>query len=724
MLSNSASLALGLTFIVVAAVNVWLALQASSQLQKAKTTSRLLYLHRVGGYLFVALFFVMAYFMLGRLKGTAGGASPVIMVHLVLAMVLAPLVFIKILIARYYKNHYTLLLPVGLAIFVFSFVLIAVMAGPYLARETNVQNVSLDAIHQPSVKIDLNQAAATMQQRCSRCHNLDRVVSAVKDGPGWLTTVARMQARPGSGLSDEDASLIVSYLTSQAAPGGSGIDASLKVARALVDQRCSRCHTLDRVYQTEQSPQEWRATVTRMVSHAAGSPGALQPGEDEQIISFLSSTQTAEAVSQRKAQAEAASSSGKSLVAAMAIPITQPLVRERSHHYSITTILFITLVGLGSLVLVLRRPRSRAAAALARDGGVKTQMGTTSSSPMPMSPAGSFILRLVRITQQTPDSKTLRFAVADGTRFSARAGQFFSFSFLFGGKKLVRCYSICSSPARTGYIEITPKRVNQGAVSVFLNDSASIGLTVEASGPLGQFYFDENRHKKIVLIGAGSGITPLIAMLRYIDDMGLPTRVTLLYCVRTVHDIIFRKELEDLEARIDGFRYHVLLSQPDPAWTGWSGHISPKFIANMIQDVQEQDFFLCGPPPFMQATRDILAGIGVKPERMNQESFGATVRPPIEQKTPIDGTGHVVEFVRSRRSCTIRQGQSLLEAAEESGLTIPYSCRQGQCGTCKTRVVEGTVRMDTEQGLDSSFRERGFALLCVGHPEGPIKLDA
>ncbi|HLJ86642.1 MAG TPA: photosystem P840 reaction-center cytochrome c-551 [Candidatus Angelobacter sp.] len=722
MLSNSVSLTLGLLFILVAAANIWLALQASSQSQKKTSASRLLYLHRVGGYLFVALFCVMVYFMFGRLSETAGGASASIMVHLVLALVLVPLVFIKVLMARYYKNHYGFLLPLGLTIFVVSFVLIAVMGGPSLVRRTNVQNVSLEAIHQPSVQIDLNQASATMQQRCSRCHNLDRVISAVKDSPGWLTTVKRMQALPGSGISDDDAAVIVSYLTSQAVPSGPDPDAHMKVARALVDQRCSRCHSLDRVYKTEQSPQDWRATVTRMVSYAAGSPGSFQPGEDEQIINFLSSTQTAEAVSQRKAQVEAASSSGKSLVAAKAPAPTPAPDSPKPPRYHAPTIIFISLVGLSSLALILRRPGARTVAAL-RDGGAPARAGSASPSPKPPQ-AGNFLLHLIRITQQTPDSKTLRFAVADGAKFTARAGQFFTFSFLFNGKKVVRCYSICSSPARTGYIEITPKRVKDGSASVFLNDVASIGLTVEASGPLGQFYFDENVHKKIVLIGAGSGITPLIAMLRYIDDMGLSTRVTLLYCVRTVDDIMFRAEFEELRGKIGGFQYHVSLSQPSPDWTGWAGHISQKFIAGNLQDVQEQDFFLCGPPPFMQSTRNILIGMGVEPRRINQESFGAAVPPSSERSLPTEEKGHSVEFVRSGKSLIVRQGQSVLEAAEGSGVAIPYSCRQGQCGTCKTRVVEGTVVMDTEQGLDPSLKERGFVLLCVGHPEGPVKLDA
>ena len=155
----------------------------------------------------------------------------------------------------------------------------------------------------------------------------------------------------------------------------------------------------------------------------------------------------------------------------------------------------------------------------------------------------------------------------------------------------------------------------------------------------------------------------------------------------------------------------------------------PSFVAaeltlrEALKDLAAKDFFLCGPPPFMDASRNILIGLGVKPERIMQESFGA----PAPQSPVIpapSGTGTVVEFVRSGKACTVRSGQSLLEAAEEHGVGIPSSCRQGQCGTCKTKLLAGNVRMEAEEGLDPDSRAQGFVLTCVGHADGPVKLDA
>ncbi|HXB68427.1 MAG TPA: photosystem P840 reaction-center cytochrome c-551 [Candidatus Acidoferrales bacterium] len=727
MLNSSASLWLGVTFVLIGAINVWLILQASARVRDAKASTRLIAAHRIGGYLFIALFCVMGYFMVARLGDVGGGAPPSTMIHLTLAMVLSPLLFVKVLVARYYKSYYGFLTPIGLMIFVLSFVLIGITAGPSLAHRARMQTVSLAAIDLPPAAIDIDMAASTMEKRCSKCHNLDRIAGAHKDARGWLATVNRMKALPHSGISDEDARIIFSYLASQMGPKGPAAAASLEVARAVVDQRCGRCHSLDRVYKTAETPEEWRATVDRMVAFAEGSGNAFQPGEDEQIVTYLSATQTPDAVNRRQARAAAASSSGRSMVtkqAAAAPDQPAPPSRYDARRYDVRTIGFIAVVFSSMLVLVVRRPSRAPFASAGSDtpaatvpARVSAVVAATSSS------GGSLILKLASITQQASDAKTLRFIVPDGRKLNARPGQFLVFSFLFDGKKVIRSYSICSSAARSGYIEITTKRVGQGCVSVFLNDRAPVGMTVEANGPFGHFCLDESQHRNIVLLAAGSGITPMMAMLRYMDDLCLETTATLLYCVRTNCDIIFESELEQLRSRLTNFQYHVLLSQPHAEWSGPRGHVSREFIENTVKDIALRDFFLCGPPGFMDASRTILIGLGVKPERMMQESFGSSASKSVQPFLAAE-TGVVVEFARSGRTHAVRSGQTLLEAAEEHGVGIPSSCRQGQCGTCKTRLLEGNVRMDAEEGLDSDSRAQGYVLTCVGHAEGRVKLDA
>src|ERR1700674_3246975 len=169
MLNSSASLWLGITFVLVGAMNVWLILQASARVRDAKASARLVATHRIGGYLFIALFCVMGYFMVARLGDVGGGAPPSTMIHLTLAMVLSPLLFVKVLVARYYRSYHSLLMPIGLIIFVLSFVLIGIAAGPFLAHHASMQTVSLETINRPPAAIDLDMAAATMEKRCSKC---------------------------------------------------------------------------------------------------------------------------------------------------------------------------------------------------------------------------------------------------------------------------------------------------------------------------------------------------------------------------------------------------------------------------------------------------------------------------------------------------------------------------------------------------------------------------
>jgi ferredoxin-NADP reductase len=512
--------------------------------------------------------------------------------------------------------------------------------------------------------------------------------------------------------------MIVAYLAAQNPSRDTGIAAQIQVARALVDQRCARCHTLDRVYKTVQTPEKWRETVTRMVQFATGSAGAFEPGDDEQIIAYLSATQTPEAANLKKAQADAASASGRSLISQKAD--NTPPVPAQPARQDFKSIGLISLVFLGATALAVRRPRSRPSAVSARSA---PQM-KPAASLAPRAQTGTLVLQLVQITQQTPDSKTLRFAVKGERALGTLPGQFLTFSFLFDGKKETRCYSICSSPARTGYVEITPKRIGNGCVSSFLNDRAVLGLTVEATGPCGQFCFNPAEDRKIVLIAAGSGITPMMAMLRYIDDLCLETEATLIYCVRTETDIIFRNELDELQKRVRNFQYHVLLSKPGAEWTGARGHLNRDFVKATISELDENIFLLCGPPTFMQAAGAILSELGAQPDRIRQEVFGGIGGSPNAAVQLMAENTHTVEFVRSRKTGTVLEGQSLLEVAAAAGIEIPSACRQGQCGTCKTRLLSGQVQMTAENGLDPESKSLGFVLTCVGHAEGNVSLDA
>src|SRR5207244_1935525 len=214
-----------------------------------------------------------------KIRGRSDDLPLPSMLHVLIATVLAPLLFVKVLVARYYKKHTAILVPLGLTIFVLAFVLIATAVGPYILRTAIVKNISLQAIDMGSSKIDMQASEELMQRRCSRCHTLDRVIGARKDARGWLATVDRMRTLPGSGISEREEKAILSYLLSENSIDSSSAQGQLAVGKALVDSHCSRCHALDRTYESTKTPAEWSSTVLRMVQHAHGVEGFFKPGD-------------------------------------------------------------------------------------------------------------------------------------------------------------------------------------------------------------------------------------------------------------------------------------------------------------------------------------------------------------------------------------------------------------------------------------------------------------
>ena len=336
-------------------------------------------------------------------------------------------------------------------------------------------------------------------------------------------------------------------------------------------------------------------------------------------------------------------------------------------------------------------------------------------------PDGAWDLTLGRIETQTHDAKTLRFILGAKQHIAARPGQFLTFDWMIGGKLVKRSYTISSSPTQRNFVEITPKRVETGLVSKFLNDEASIGMVVKARGPYGKFYFDESQHERIVLLAAGSGITPMMAMLRYIDDLCLKVNVTLIYFVRTERDIIFEDQIMDIEKRLRGFRSVLVLSQPDAEWKGWRGRLRREILEREVEHHLDSTYFLCGPPQFMELCRSLLKEMAVEPSKVLLESFGAGVT---DAKAVSQATGPLkVRLARSSITYRTSEDDTLLEGCERNGVLIPFGCRQGNCGTCATRLLSGNVHMANQDGLTEQMRAQGFVLPCVSRASSDVSLD-
>jgi len=281
----------------------------------------------------------------------------------------------------------------------------------------------------------------------------------------------------------------------------------------------------------------------------------------------------------------------------VAIPTFSEVLRSASPGGlgpTLATGLSVAVCLIQCVLVFKKRKQSRPSTETSRIARIPTRVTSSTNLENVKDPMN---LLLAQIEQQTHDTKTLRFQIPKERRFCARPGQFLTFKWAVDGHRMTRSYTISSSPIHKNYVEITPKRMENGCVSVFLNDRAKPGLLVEASGPHGRFYFDETLHKSVVLFAAGSGITPMISMLRYIEDLNLATPVRLVYCVCTAADIIFQNELARLATALPNFKYEVCLSQPDPTWEGHTGHLTEEFVSRHVSDPFSLSFFLsssCG----------------------------------------------------------------------------------------------------------------------------------
>jgi ferredoxin-NADP reductase len=330
----------------------------------------------------------------------------------------------------------------------------------------------------------------------------------------------------------------------------------------------------------------------------------------------------------------------------------------------------------------------------------------------------NFAVRLTKIHRETSDTVTLTFVLPGGKPLGSRPGQFLTFDWVINGQRLSRSYSISSAPGRAGSFDITVKK--QGIVSTFLNESAQEGLTVMANGPYGRFVLNLAEHEAPVFFTAGSGITPILSMLRHIEEVSPECDVTLFYASRDAGQIIFRSELDRLKTRLKNFRLLQIITRPDAEWTGERGELTKEMVLKALPRAAGRTFFLCGPERFMTAAKAILTSLGVGPNRILQERFApgaaAWVRAEVVPCT--------VEFTRSRKRFECTSYETLLSVAERNRIDIPASCRVGQCGTCATRVLAGSVEMESDEGLSPAQRAEGFSLLCVGRARGMVSIEA
>jgi len=339
------------------------------------------------------------------------------------------------------------------------------------------------------------------------------------------------------------------------------------------------------------------------------------------------------------------------------------------------------------------------------------------------------VLVCLETRPETHDVRTFVLAAANGEALSHAPGQFLTFEFEIGGETVNRCYTLASSPARRGRVAITVKRTG-GPVSSWLHATMAPGMRVRALGPMGEFVCPADRTGRFLFLCAGSGITPLMSMARAHFDLASPADIVFVHSARTPADLIFRRELELMAAARPNFRFSPICEahSPDEAWSGYEGRLDAARLILIAPDFRDREVFLCGPSPYMAAARALLADAGFDMARLHAESFDFAELAAGSTAVAADAMGaaearFTVEFTKSRRTIEVGGDQFVLGAAKAQGLRLPSSCTQGLCGTCKSRLVSGTVRMSHQGGIRQREIDQGLILLCCSKPASNLVIE-
>ncbi len=330
------------------------------------------------------------------------------------------------------------------------------------------------------------------------------------------------------------------------------------------------------------------------------------------------------------------------------------------------------------------------------------------------------------IVDVTHDVTTFGFELPGPASLRFLPGQFLTFRLLVDGERVERCYTISSAPTRPERLTITVKRVPGGMVSNWLHDHLRVGDAIGASGPFGQFSSAVHPAEKYLFLTAGSGITPAMSMLRTLCDNRDPADVVFVHCARTPADIVFRDELEDLAAR-HGFSLAIVCETDAPRerWRGLRGRLTMSTLLQVAPDLLSREVFTCGPAPYMDVVRGLLGDLGTDPDRAHEESFelgaGGAVT---ETEAPASGTTYRVDLRRSDRVIECDGGTTILDAAARAGVTLPSSCGEGMCGTCKLTMLSGEVDMQHAGGIRPREVAQHKILPCCSTPQGDVVLDA
>ena len=337
-------------------------------------------------------------------------------------------------------------------------------------------------------------------------------------------------------------------------------------------------------------------------------------------------------------------------------------------------------------------------------------------------------LEVIDIRPETRDAVVVTLRPQDGADFSFTQGQYLTFRRDFDGEELRRSYSICAG-LDDGALRVGVKRVDGGAFSNWINGDLRKGDVLEAMAPMGRFFapLDPDAARHYLGFAGGSGITPVLSIIRTVLSREPKSRFTLVYANRQISSIMFREELEDLKNTHLG-RLSVLHVLEDDAQDIdlFTGRVTQEKCAALLSgwiDAASVDMaFICGPEPMMLGIVAALKGAGLRDEQIKFELFASGQPGRAKQRAAsaaddaAAGCEAVVILDGAARTIRMRKGDTVLEAARAANIDAPFACKAGVCSTCRAKVIEGEAEMSTNHALEDYEVRAGYVLTCQCHP--------
>jgi len=344
-------------------------------------------------------------------------------------------------------------------------------------------------------------------------------------------------------------------------------------------------------------------------------------------------------------------------------------------------------------------------------------------------------LQCIGIKDETHNVKSFTFKSRREAWFQFFPGQHTTLFFNIDGKDVMRTYTIASSPTRPNAITITNKRMQNGIVTNWMHDNLKVGDCIDALDIGGSFSVALDKPKpKLLLLSGGSGITPMLSMSRYFIDLAIDVDLVFIHHAQSENDLIAKDELDYYESSQINFKKYYVCDSASETWQGPTGFLSSQMLVDLVSDFADREIYCCGPELYMQNVKEILNSLAFDMRYYHQESFdiesstaqnNMAVKLDLPEHKVSDSEINEYNVILSNSGEVVPCGSntSILVSIQKQGITAPFACSQGLCGTCRTKMLSGTVDMDAQGGLLKSHEKEGYILTCCSYPTSDIVLD-